>query len=519
MANDTIDVRKVFADIILEQGDEDTLLRSLANSGDPFVADLVAAVRIGGILQNEETQEIVSHINAEYKSLLTGEAYSGDPEKLKKLRAGRKLRKKLSKTISILELASPDYEKRLDAALSLGGGQDPEFLPELQERAKNQPNKRLTKGFEEAVALSLIKNGTPEEQIQAVTDLGNFNSVRGRDMIKTLKKEMQEAEGDHIALITACDKSLDQIERFEKTSELKRSVFFGISTGSVLLMAAYGLAITFGLMGVINMAHGEFIAIGAYTVYVIQNIFGKMAEVGTPLYESYFLCSLPFAFLVPAIFGALLEMGVIRFLYKRPLESLLATWGISMIIQKSIQLIFGGANVQVASPEWMSGGLEFAGITMTHNRLLLIIASIIVIFITFLLLRRTKVGLQIRATMQNRTMASNLGISAKRINMLTFAYGCGLAGLAGAFLSQIGNVGANMGQAYIVESFMVVVVGGVGNLIGAAVCAMGIGIVDQVLQPYFGSVMGKISVLIMIILFLQWRPGGLFPSRSRSLDD
>jgi len=516
-------VRQAFSDLALKQGDEEAHLKALQSSGDPLVVDLVAAIRVGRILQDEATQQVIYNDESTHQVLVTGEPYTGDIESLDKLRASRGLRKDLSRIVSLLELASPDYDKRADAALSLGAGQKEEFLPELQRLAKEQPNARLRKAFEEAVALSLLANGEPAEVVASIEKLGDLHSVRGRDQIKKLSADRAAGENadseESVAFIAACDTALQKIETYEKQSEFKRSIFFGVSTGSVLLIAAYGLAITFGLMGVINMAHGEFIAIGAYTVYVVQNTFASTFEVGSPMYEAYFFFSLPLAFLVPAFFGALLERGVIRFLYNRPLESLLATWGISMIIQQVIRLIFGAANVQVASPEWISGGFEMGGVSMTYNRLALIFFSVIVIVMTWMLLRRTRIGLQIRATMQNRTMASNLGIPANKINMLTFAYGSGLAGLAGAFLSQIGNVGASMGQAYIVESFMVVVVGGVGNLMGAAICAMGIGMVDQILQPYFGSVMGKISVLIVIILFLQWKPGGLFPSRSRSLDD
>ena len=282
---------------------------------------------------------------------------------------------------------------------------------------------------------------------------------------------------------------------------------------------AYGLAITFGLMGIINMAHGEFIAIGGYTVFVVQNWFADTYGVGTTGYESYFLWAIPIAFLTAACFGALLEIGVIRFLYKRPLESLLATWGVSMLIRQGLRMKFGSANVMVDAPQWLSGNISVGDVTMPYARLFVIGFAVVVVFITWFILRRTKIGLHIRATMQNRQMASSLGIPAKRVNLFTFAFGSGLAGLAGAFLSQIGNVGPEMGQTYIVDSFMVVVIGGVGNLLGAAISSMGIGMFDQGLQPILGPVLGKVLVLIAIILFLQWRPGGLFPSRSRSLDD
>lgn len=515
------DARRVFSEIVLEQGEEEALLKELSETGDPYVADLVAAIRGGDVYKEDSDPPVViTHINEKYEVLLTGEAYNGDVSKLEKLRAGRSLRKEFSRIVSLIELASPDYKKRADAALKIGAGQKPEFIPELRERIEKQPNKKLKNAFQEALSLSLLANGTPEEQLASIKNLGELHSVTSRDILKKIKAD-KEAEGGEsaAAFLSACDTSLTQIENYEKKVEFMGTLFRGISTGSVLLIVSYGLAITFGLMGVINMAHGEFIAIGAYTVYVVQNIVLKTFGEGSAMFEAYFLISLPLAFLIPALFGALMERGVIQFLYKRPLESLLATWGISMIIQQVIRLIFGAANVQVSSPEWISGSYDLAGVTITYNRLFVIIFSVVVVFMTWALLRRTRLGLQIRATMQNRTMASNLGMPASKINMLTFAYGSGLAGLAGAFLSQIGNVGASMGQAYIVESFMVVVIGGVGNLMGAAISSLGIGMVDQMLQPLFGPVMGKITALIAIILFLQWKPGGIFPSRSRSLED
>jgi len=361
---------------------------------------------------------------------------------------------------------------------------------------------------------SLLKNGSSEEQLDAVKALGDGAFFPARDFIETLSNETEDEE-----LKKACATALKKIDSEQKRVEFYGSVVRGLSTGSVLLLVSYGLAITFGLMGVINMAHGEFIAIGGYTVYVVQGLFASWFGVGSSGYEWYFVCALPMAFLVSGFFGILLERGVIQFLYRRPLESLLATWGISMIFQQLIRLKFGAANVSVSSPQWLFGSFEAGGVSMSYNRLFLIAFALFVIFATWLLLNKTSWGLHVRATMQNRLMASSLGIKSARVNMMTFAYGSGLAGLAGAFLSQIGNVGPSMGQTYIVDSFMVVVVGGVGNLLGAAISSMGIGMVDQMLQPILGPVIGKISVLLGIILFLQLKPGGLFPSRSRSLDD
>jgi len=309
-------------------------------------------------------------------------------------------------------------------------------------------------------------------------------------------------------------------------------MFRGISAGSILLVVAIGLAITFGLMGIINMAHGELIAVGAYTTYIIQNVFGAGLAL-SPFGKSisipgmnldsaanlYFVAALPASFLAAALVGLLLERSVIRFLYRRPLESLLATWGISLVLQQVFRLIFGANNVQVTSPDWLSGNWTVNDVIFGWNRVFVIGFAVLIIISTWLVLNKTPLGLLIRAVMQNRNMAACMGIRTERVNMMTFSFGCGLAGLAGAFLSQLGNVGPSLGQGYIVDSFMTVVVGGVGSLFGTVISALGIGLADNALQQYLRNpVIGKILVLGAIIIFLQWRPSGLFATRSRSLD-
>jgi urea transport system permease protein len=300
----------------------------------------------------------------------------------------------------------------------------------------------------------------------------------------------------------------------------------------VLLVAALGLAITFGLMGVINMAHGEIMAVGAYTAYVVQGIFssgllfsffGKSVSIGGlgltgGALDTYFLFALAASFVTAALAGLALERGVIRFLYKRPLESLLATWGVSLVLQQIFRHTFGAANVQVNSPSWLSGSFVIGDVLFAYNRIFVIGFALFIVAGTYLLLTKTSLGLQIRAVMQNRAMASCMGVRTERVNMMTFMFGSGLAGMAGACMSQIANVGPSLGQNYIVDCFMIVVLGGVGNLVGTVSASVGVGMTDQILQPWLGAVLGKITVLAAIILFLQWRPAGLFVTRSRSLD-
>ncbi len=338
----------------------------------------------------------------------------------------------------------------------------------------------------------------------------------------------------------ACQRAIYVIEQHITFVNFIGTIFHGLSLGSILLVVALGLAITFGLMGIINMAHGEMIAVGAYTCYVVQNLFGsgfgfsvtlpfsfggKMLSFGLHipginatgwLYESYFLLAIPLSFVMAALAGLAIERSVIRFLYRRPLESLLATWGISLVMQQLFRMVFGANNVQVNSPSWLLGHFSLNDVTFDYNRVFVIAFAVVIVIGTWLLLTKTPLGLLIRAVMQNRAMAASLGVRTARINMMTFAFGSGLAGLAGAFLSQIGNVGPSLGQTYIVDSFMTVVLGGVGSIVGTVCSAFGIGTADEVLQQTTGSpVTGKIVVLVAIIVFLQWKPGGLFASRSR----
>ena len=295
------------------------------------------------------------------------------------------------------------------------------------------------------------------------------------------------------------------------------NLFQGISLGSVLLLAAVGLAITFGVMGVINMAHGEMIMLGAYSTFVVQELFRAFLPVS--LFDWYLAVAIPAAFLVSGLIGVVLEKGVIRWLYGRPLETLLATWGISLILQQLVRSIFGAPNKEVANPSWMSGGFEVVGgFVLTYNRLYLIVFCFLVLGAMALLLRATPFGLSVRAVTQNRAMASTMGIPTSRVDSLTFGLGSGLAGMAGVALSQIGNVSPNLGQLYIVDSFMVVVFGGVGNLAGTLLGAMTLGVVNKFLEPVAGAVLGKVVVMVAIILFIQRRPQGLFALRGRAAE-
>ena len=426
-----------------------------------------------------------------------------------------KLRKAIRTTLDILALTNPNPNIRRDAAAKLGLVQNPAYLEGFRLHLETEKNPEVHKALQEAIAITELASDQRDVRLAAVKKLDELRSVMGLDDIVKLEAASKGKVPELAAAAALARKDIQQHINF---SNFLGTLFHGLSLSSVLLIAAIGLAITFGLMGIINMAHGEMIMIGAYSAYVMQNIFIKIFGEGSAGFNWYFVVALPFSFLTAGLVGMLLERCVIRFLYKRPLESLLATWGVSLVLQQAMRGIFGAANVQVYSPAWLSGNVNHEDVVFAYNRIFVIFFAIGIVFFTWLLLTKTPLGLQVRALMQNRQMAACMGVRADRVNMATFAFGSGLAGMAGACLSQIGNIGPSLGQSHIVDCFMVVVLGGVGNLQGTVSAALGIGVTDQVLQPHLGAVMGKITVLTAIILFLQWRPAGIFATRGRGLE-
>ena len=518
---------EVFGELVLAEDDEvaDARIEELGQYGDPVIAELYSAWRKGDIFVSEDPDLpglIVERDDGSYANLALTEELTlseAQVDVLDKRRASRGQRRAMSEIVELLGLKAADPAERMDAAREMGLGQDEDVLPALRERLGVEENEKVRAALEEAIALSLLANGDADERLRSVKLLGERKSMEGRDFIRDLVEGEIAADRAESALALAGQQALDRIERAQKAREFWGSFARGFSLGSVLLIVAFGLAITFGLMGIINMAHGELVAVGGYTTFLIQTGFLEVFGLGGGGFGLYLLVSLPASFLVGALFGLFLEKTVIRFLYRRPLESLLCTWGLSMILQQVFRLIFGASNVQVNNPGWLSGNLTMGPLSLSYTRVFIILVAFLVILLTWYVLRRTHLGLHIRAVMQNRDMARSLGIPVARVNALTFAFGAGLAAVGGSVLSQIGNVGPTMGQAYLVDSFMVVVIGSLGNLLGAGLSALGIGLVDQLLQPSLGPVLGKITVFFLIILFLQWRPGGLFPTKSRSLDD
>ena len=460
-----------------------------------------------------------------------GKAVRINPKEIEFAETDSGLRRAMKEVTDLVALADPNLANRLRAIKDSAIGQKLEKLPALKLLRTTEKTPEAVRALDESISIIQLRSTEPAERIAACKKLGEIHSLSAYDTVKAILAESQKANDK--PMIEASSRALKAIDSHIAKINAVGTAFRGLSLGSVLLVVAIGLAITFGLMGVINMAHGEFIAVGAYTTYIIQNIFESglklspfgysMSIPGLSLGEGgmslYFAAAIPASFVVAALVGIVLERSAIQFLYKRPLESLLATWGVSLVMQQLLKLIFGSNNVQVSSPSWLSGNWTINDVVFGWNRVFVIGFAILIIVVTWLVLNRTSLGLLIRAVMQNRNMAACMGVRTERVNTMTFAFGCGLAGLAGAFLSQIGNVGPSMGQLYIVDSFMTVVVGGVGNILGTVISALGIGVADQTLQQYLGNpVIGKILVLGAIILFLQWRPAGLFVTRSRSLD-
>ena len=513
------------------------LVKKLVEAGgDPLVEQALAAWRQGGVFLYETNDTRTPFLldpqadpdgQARALRLADGEQLkdpAGKPLRfaatdLTPVDTDSKLRKAIKVTLDLFALANPDPKMRRDAVTKLGQEQNAEYLPYFEARRTKEREKEVVRALTEAVALTRTVDEDVKVRVAAINQLAELRSINSLQFLQKIEKDNKAVTSPGAKeTFEAAHAAVQQIESYLAMGNLFGTAFRGFSLAAVLLVAALGLAITFGLMGVINMAHGELIMIGAYTAYVTQNLFrAKLGATGAG-FDTYFLAALPFSFLVSGLVGLILERGVIRFLYKRPLESLLATWGVSLVLQQIFRHIFGAANVQVNSPSWLNGSYVVHDVLFAYNRLFVIGFAVFIVFATYLLLTRTSLGLQIRAVMQNRQMASALGVRTDRVNMMTFAFGSGLAGMAGACLSQIGNVGPSLGQSHIVDCFMIVVLGGVGNLVGTVCASLGVGVTDQILQPWLGAVLGKITVLAGIILFLQWRPAGLFATRTRSLE-
>ena len=490
-------------------------IEAIAETGDPQAVPALSALRDGALYFRKSDKKVFMTEKAGTGFVLFDPISGTEVETLakgavRKIKVNNKLRRQLTAVIGSMTLESPDAATRLAAARTIFKNGDVSALEALDAALESEQDAGVRAAMELARASALLKSDAETfEKVKAVELVGTKG---GRDAVPLLK-ELASSTDESVA--QAAEKQIAEIEKTQALWNSAQTVWYGISLGSVLLLAAIGLAVTFGVMGVINMAHGEMVMLGAYTTFVVQEVIrGSFPG----LFDYSLLMALPLAFLVAGACGFAMERGIIRFLYGRPLETLLATWGVSLILQQAIRTIFGPTNREVGNPSWMSGAYELGGLTLTANRLWIVVFALIVFAALFLVLKRTGFGLQMRAVTQNRKMASSMGIRTPWVDALTFALGSGIAGIAGVALSQIANVSPNLGQSYIIDSFMVVVFGGVGNLWGTLVGAMTLGIANKFLEPYAGAVLAKILILVFIILFIQKRPRGLFALKGRAVE-
>jgi urea transport system permease protein len=456
---------------------------------------LVAQVEVGGVTR--------------YKDLLTGQVVADlSKSDVDKIRVNNTLRVYLRNAIARIQLSAKSPSVRESAVRSLLSKLDQETVATLESLYPNETNKKVKEAMALALAMNTAAQTTlaPSNRIAAIEKMSTSLESDVRNLLTQLTRD------DNPAVVSAANDALETIAQRVNRFAFVDQLFFGLSLGSVLLLASIGLAITFGVMGVINMAHGEMIMLGAYTTYVVQLIM--------PNYIDYSIwVAIPAAFLVSGLMGVLIERLVICRLHGRPLETLLATFGISLILQQLVRTIFSPLNRQVSTPSWMSGSWEINPVlSLTLNRLYILAFALLVFIVLVIVLKKTSLGLNVRAVSQNRNMAKAMGVKTHWVDAMTFGLGSGIAGIAGVALSQLTNVGPNLGQSYIIDSFMVVVFGGVGNLLGTLVAAFTLGIATKFLEPTTGAVLAAILVLVFIILFIQKRPKGLFPQKGRAAE-
>ncbi len=438
-------------------------------------------------------------------------AESAMPDTAEDVMNNNRMRGEIDSALATLKLLSPDVAVRADAIKTLQGEVDESKLPMLDKAFAQETVPELKDRLGLLRAAALLSSTDTAKRLEAAKLLADSSQAA----TKTLLIERLQVEND-AGVKGALQMSLGKVDSRLAWGDRLGAIFSGISLGSILLLVALGLAITYGLMGVINMAHGELMMIGAYATYVVQGLFQKYLP---GAFDWYLLASVPVAFLASALVGAALERSVIRFLYGRPLETLLATWGISLMLMQGVRTIFGAQNVGVENPSWMSGGVQLMGnLSLPYNRLVIVGFAIAVLAGVWFLIEKTRLGLFVRGVTQNRPIASCMGVNTARIDTYAFALGSGIAGLAGCALSQVGNVGPDLGQGYIVDSFMVVVLGGVGQLAGTVYAALGLGILNKFLEGWTGAVLAKIAVLVFIIIFIQKRPQGIFAMKGRSAE-
>jgi urea transport system permease protein len=493
-------------------GDTEKSIGEIAISGHPLAAAIIQAIPDGRLLFDDTTKKVyLRESSGRVLDVATGELATVVPADLKPVRINNRLRRAVEAALGGLTLLSPEPARRLEAANAVFRSKDPAALPALEQAIEKETvaRTRLALISARAAIILAVPTASEADKLSAVAALRERGDQDALALLDHLPAETPAAvKASAQAAVTAIEGRLAMLRGAQ-------NAWYGLSLGSVLLLAAIGLAITFGVMGVINMAHGEMVMLGAYTTFVVQEYIRGH---NPALFDYSLAIAIPLAFLVAGSVGVLIERTVIRFLYGRALETLLATWGISLILQQAVRTTFGPTNREVGAPSWMSGSFDFAGLAITYNRLWIIVFTLVVFGLLLALLRYSRFGLEMRAVTQNRRMAASMGIRTQWVDALTFGLGSGIAGIAGVALSQIDNVSPNLGQSYIIDSFLVVVFGGVGNLWGTLVGALSLGIANKFLEPYAGAVLGKIILLVAIILFIQKRPRGLFALKGRAVE-
>jgi urea transport system permease protein len=483
----------------------------LASSGAEHAGKALTALSRRRIYVNADGSVAAYRDGSTYFDLVTNEQLSGRPDGTDGARVNNRVRNAIKAALGSIRLRAADPGVRINAALAVLRAGDTDALPVLDKLVESERIPAVQEVFETVRAGLILRDGQrPEaDQLAAIVKLRDQGS---QSSIAALRPALQSPSEP---IVTAAQAAVKSIEGRLAAIRQVQNIWYGLSLGSVLLLAAIGLAITFGVMGVINMAHGEMVMLGAYTTFVVQEVFRAFAP---GLFDLSLLVAVPAAFLVAGAVGVGIERGIIRFLYGRPLETLLATWGVSLILQQAVRTIFGPTNRDVSAPSYMEGGFDLFGLAITYNRLWIIVFTLVVFFLLLAILRYTSLGLQMRAVTQNRKMAASMGIRTGYVDAMTFGLGSGVAGIAGVALSQIDNVSPNLGTNYIIDSFMVVVFGGVGSLWGTLVSAFALGITNKLLEPWAGAVLAKIVILVLLILFIQKRPRGLFALKGRAVE-
>jgi urea transport system permease protein len=504
-----------------EYSDKAAIVERLVQTKHPSLGSVLTAFLEGRLFFRNDNRQVVVVKSTEgdpltlLDPLSMKEAGTASSDALTSIGTNNSLRRMLRTTAAQFALNSEDRSIRLEAVRNMLRSLDDATVEILRERHALEKDTKVRQAIAAGIALAALDGADSAERLKAVEVLRASVNLEVRNRLAKLAEKSEDgtfAESDEKVRIAAAS-AVSTIDGWRKFYSAVETSFFGLSLGSVLLLIAMGLAITFGVVGVINMAHGELMMLGAYTTYTVQLLMPN--QIGWSIFVA-----IPAAFAVAGLTGVLMERTIIRWLYGRPLETLLATFGVSLILQQAVRSIFSANNRSVVTPGWMSGSLTINdALSFTYNRLYIVMFAVLIFATVLLVMKRTRIGLDIRAVSQNRPMAKAMGIRTEWVDVVTFGLGSGIAGVSGVALSQLTNVGPNLGQAYIIDSFMVVVFGGVGNLWGALVGGASLGIVNNILEPYAGAVLAKIFVLVGLILFIQRRPRGLFPPTGRATED